>query len=281
MSVAISGTSVRVEANGLSHHLLAYGQEGDPAVVMLPGITSPAATADFIARPVADLGFRVVVPDLRGRGETDVVPSGGYRMDDYAADVAGLVAALRLERPAVVGHSLGARIAAAYAVRHAGEPHGLLVLVDPPTSGPGRGPYPTSREAFLAQLDEARRGTTAAEVRQFYPRWPERELALRAEVLATCDETAVLETHAAFESEDFFPDWVRVTRPALLIRGADSPVVPPAAAADLAAANPAVPIVSVPAAGHMVPWDNYPDFMRVLTRVLLQNRAAWPGERGE
>jgi N-formylmaleamate deformylase len=261
MTVDISGRSVEVQANGLRHHVLQYGEEGRPDLLILPGITSPAVTADFFATLIADLGYRVHVPDIRGRGQSDRAAAGQYRLTDYAADVAGLVTALGLKRPVILGHSMGARIAIAYAALHAGDDHGLLIVVDPPVCGPGRGSYPTTRESFVEQLHQAYRGTTAEEVRRFYPKWPEREVQLRAEVLASCDEVAVLETHAGFESEDIFGYWRRITQPAVLIRGGDSPVVPAAAADDLRAENPAIEILTVPSAGHMVPWDNLPGFL--------------------
>lgn len=273
MSVEIAGRSVFAEANGLRHHLLAYGEDGRPQVLILPGITSPAATADFLARRVAAMGFAVHVPDIRGRGRTDVAPAGGYRLDDYSADVAGLVAALGLRSPILIGHSMGARIAAAYAVA-AGEKPGLLVLVDPPLSGPGRGAYPTSLDSFMRQLGEAKRGTTPEDVRRFYPKWPEREILVRVEVLPSCDETAIRESHAGFESEDFFPYWRKVAPPAVLIYGGDSPVVTAQGAADLAAANPAVPLLRVPDAGHMIPWDNEDGFFDALTPWLERARTA-------
>ncbi|WP_052699209.1 alpha/beta fold hydrolase [Hyphomicrobium sp. 99] len=274
MSIRISGRTSHVAANGLKHHLLTYagGNAGD--VLILPGITSPAPTADFIAAPLAARGFNVVVPDLRGRGMTDAPLSGRYRLIDYAADVAGLILELGLSRPHIIGHSLGARIAAAYAAEFCSDDHGMLVLVDPPTSGPGRGTYPTSRAAFLEQLHAAKRGTTAEEVRVFYPKWPTRELQLRAEVLASCDETAVVETHAGFNNEDFFALWSVLKRPATLVRGEISPVVPPSAAAELAVANPHIPIVSVPNAGHMVPWDNFNDFFKILVRLIPRAQKA-------
>ena len=164
---------------------------------------------------------------------------------------------------------MGARIAAAYAVLHAPGDHGLLLLVDPPLSGPGRGPYPTSREAFVQQLGEARAGTDADAVRHFYPKWPERELQLRADVLASCDETAVLETHEGFQTEDFFAYWARLTQPVVLVRGGDSPVVPLAAVADLRRNQPGIEIHTVPGAGHMVPWDDLPGFLDVVRPHLL------------
>jgi N-formylmaleamate deformylase len=142
-------------------------------------------------------------------------------------------------------------------------------MVDPPTSGPGHAPYPTSRAAFIRQLRQAQQGTDADAVRTFYPRWPERELRLRAAVLASCDETAVIESHAGFESEDFFALWARVPPPALLIRGADSPVVPPSAAAELTRLRPDIELVTVPDAGHMVPWDNLDGFLDAVRPCLL------------
>lgn len=268
-TVEIVGERVGVRANGLQQSVLRYGEPGRPDLLVLPGITSPAATADFLAVVFAELGFRVTVPDVRGRGESDRAEPGGYRLVDYAADVAALVEELDLQTPAIVGHSMGARIAAAYAVRHGPADHGLLVLVDPPTSGPARGPYPTTREQFLEQLTEAYRGTTADEVRRFYPKWPERELRLRAEVLASCDETAVLETHEGFETEDFFQYWAKLTAPVVLVRGGDSPVVPLPAVADLRRERPDIAIHTVPGAGHMVPWDNLPGFLDVVRPLLL------------
>jgi N-formylmaleamate deformylase len=268
-TVEITGESIEVQANGLRHRVLRYGQAGNRDLLFLPGITSPAVTADFLAVRFADLGFRVSVPDIRGRGLTDRAPAGQYRLTDYAVDVAGLVDALGLRNPVVVGHSMGARIAAAYAVLHAPTDHGLLVLVDPPTSGPGRGPYPTSRGAFLQQLREAQQGTDAEAVRRFYPKWPDRELRIRADVLASCDETAVLETHEGFETEDFFAYWAQLTRPVMLVRGGDSPVVPLPAVADLRRTRPDIEIVTVPGAGHMVPWDQLDGFLDTVRPHLL------------
>lgn len=266
-----TGTSHYLTANGIRHHVLAYGSHASAPLMLLPGITSPAVTAGFIASWLAER-YRVYVPDLRGRGQTDKPPAGAYSLDDYASDVAGLVDALDIAAPVVIGHSLGARIAAAYRVRDdtAGR---VTILVDPPLSGPGREPYPTSRASFMAQLDEAYRGTTAEEVRQYYPHWPDQELVLRAEALASCDKTAVLETYDRFHQEDFFDYWRLLTPPAALIRGGDSPVVPQSGMAELNDSNPAVPIITVVGAGHMIPWDNFSGFRAAVDRALsVQSR---------
>jgi N-formylmaleamate deformylase len=238
-----------VRSGELRLHVLDYGGSGVPLVV-LPGITSPAIAMDFVARELTDL-VRPLVVDVRGRGLSDSGPS--YTLVDYADDTVAVIRGLGLDRPVVLGHSLGARIAAVTAAR--GAPLRGTVLVDPSMSGPGRGPYPTALQAFLDQLAQAQRGTSAEEVARSWPRWPRREQELRARWLSSCDAEAIIATHRGFETEDFFAAWQRVPVPTVLIHGADSPVVADAGAAEAAAQNPAARIVPVPGTGHMVFWD--------------------------
>ncbi|MHB1356376.1 MAG: alpha/beta fold hydrolase [Anaerolineae bacterium] len=74
--------------------------------------------------------FDVILYDARGHGHSEA-PEHGYSYDDRAADLAGLVQGLHLERPAVLGHSMGAQTVAVFA----GSYPALLicaVLEDPP-----------------------------------------------------------------------------------------------------------------------------------------------------
>lgn len=255
---ALPAASRYVDAGDVRLHVLDYGGGGVPALI-LPGITSPAITQDFFVRELLP-ELRPIVVDLRGRGLSGTPADGSYGLDDYAADTAAVVRGLALERPLVLGHSLGARIAAAFAVAHP-DLAGELILVDPPLSGPGRAPYPMSRQAFVDQLREAKAGTTPDAIRAYFPHWPQAELELRARWLPTCDEAAVVATHEGFEREDFFALWPRLSGSPVLIRGGASPVVTDAGAAELAEALPAAEIVAVPGAGHMVPWDDLGGFL--------------------
>jgi N-formylmaleamate deformylase len=254
-----------IDANGLRHRVLTFGTAEGSDLFFVPGITSPAETVQFIAAALPE--YRVHVPDLRGRGQTDRAASGHYRLDDYRDDLAALIDALDLQSATVVGHSLGARIAAAWAAEQ--EPaDSRVVLVDPPTSGPGRAPYPMSAESFARQIEQARAGTTPDQVRAFFPAWPERELRLRVEVLADCDPLAVAETHYGFEHDDFFAIWQRLRGNVALIYGRQSPVVPESAVAELGDTNPEIPIYAVAGAGHMVPWDSLAGFIDTLRDAL-------------
>ncbi len=253
-----------VRSGDVALHVLDYGGDGVPLVV-LPGITSPAITMDFVARELTDL-VRPIVVDVRGRGLSDSGKS--YGLEDYADDTVAVIDGLGLDRPLLLGHSMGARIAAVTAAR--GIPLRGTVLVDPPMSGPGRGPYPTTLEAFLGQLEQAQRGTDADEVARSWPRWPRREQELRARWLSSCDAEAVAATHAGFESEDFFTTWPQVPARTVLVYGGESPVVTAAGVAEAAAANPEAELVEVPGAGHMVFWDE-PESARRLLREILSN----------
>jgi N-formylmaleamate deformylase len=250
----VAATSRWVTAGPVRLHVLDYGGTGVPTLV-LPGITSPAVTMDFVARELVDL-VRPIVLDVRGRGLSDSAPDpDGYRLADYAADTEAVCAELGLERPMLLGHSMGARIAAEVAVRGRIGVRGV-VLVDPPMSGPGRDPYPTPLSAFLGQLEQARRGTDADEVAASWPRWPRAEQELRARWLGSCSRAAIVATHAGFEREDFFAIWPDLRVPAVLIHGGDSPVVTADGAREAAARNPKASLVEVPDTGHMVFWDD-------------------------
>ncbi|WP_410659232.1 alpha/beta fold hydrolase [Amycolatopsis sp. lyj-112] len=271
----VPATSRWVRSGQVRLHVLDYGPADGVPVLVLPGITSPAVTMDFVARKLTDL-VRPLVLDVRGRGLSDNAPATdpphGYDLASYAADVDAVVAGLGLDRPILLGHSMGARIAARAAVTGAAPLRGT-VLVDPPLSGPGRDPYPTTLDAFLGQLDQARRGTDADEVARSWPRWPRREQELRARWLSSCSRTAIAATHAGFESEDFFADWPKVPAPAMFLYGGASPVVTAAGAAEAAEHNPAAEFAGIPEAGHMVFWDQ-PDAglaaLRESLRKLLQ-----------
>ncbi|MDV8071349.1 alpha/beta hydrolase [Rhodococcus sp. IEGM 1366] len=260
----VPATSRWVRTTSLALHVLDYGGAGKP-VLILPGISSPAITMDFVARRLTDL-VRPITVDIRGRGLSDSASS--YSLDDYAEDVEAIVNDLDLEGVTLLGHSMGARIAAVTAARK-NVTVSSLILVDPPMSGPGRAPYPTTLPVFLDQLGQAQRGTTVAEVAHSWPRWPEAEQRLRAHWLSSCDGYAIGATHRGFETEDFFDTWPQLTGEVALVYGRASPVVTAEGVAYAEFTNPGAEFVSVPDAGHMVFWDN-PDGALTVVRHLLQ-----------
>ncbi len=253
-----------VHANGIRQHYLRYGGAGHP-LVLIPGITSPAITWGFVAERLA-AQFDVHVLDVRGRGLSETGPSLAYDLDTYAADVAGFASELGLEDYVLMGHSMGARIGIRLA-RHHGRV-GKLVLIDPPVSGPGRRAYPAALPWYLESIRQSKEGMTADAMRAFCPTWTEAQLRLRAEWLHTCDEDAVRRTFTGFHEEDIHGDLPFMTQPALLVVATRGGVIESVDEAEMRELAPALDIVHVPDAGHMIPWDNLDGFLDLITPFL-------------
>ena len=64
--------------------------------------------------PLLENTFDLIIPDLRGFGESTTV-DGPYTMDDFASDIAGLLDQLGIEKTAIAGHSMGGYISLAFA----------------------------------------------------------------------------------------------------------------------------------------------------------------------
>jgi len=104
---------------------IAYDISGDgPPVVFIHGLTSFRQTWNPITTLLAP-DFTCVRMDLRGHGASSAAQE--YSMQSLVGDVSAVVEEVGLGEPAVVGHSLGASIAAVYAATHSAR---TVVCVD-------------------------------------------------------------------------------------------------------------------------------------------------------
>lgn len=90
----------------------------------------------------------VTALDLRGCGQSDS-PESGYEIRDFADDLAQFCRVVRIEKPVVVGHSLGGMVAVELAARYPSLPR-ALVLLDP---GP-IDPLPETVKIFSAAAEQ-------------------------------------------------------------------------------------------------------------------------------
>jgi pimeloyl-ACP methyl ester carboxylesterase len=110
---------------------VALDQGTGPAVVLLHGIASSYVTFENVV-PLIVAGHRVIALDLLGFGRSPAPASARFTVEEHVDYVERTLALLRPAEPFVlVGHSMGALIAARYAARHSAELSGL-VLVSPP-----------------------------------------------------------------------------------------------------------------------------------------------------
>jgi pimeloyl-ACP methyl ester carboxylesterase len=90
------------------------GAEFENVVILLHGWPDDVRTWDHVAPALHQAGFRVIVPYLRGFGPTRFLKNETRRSGQLSAlgqDVIDLIAVLRLDRVALVGHDWGARAA--------------------------------------------------------------------------------------------------------------------------------------------------------------------------
>jgi pimeloyl-ACP methyl ester carboxylesterase len=122
-----------LDARGL--HRMAYwewsrdGGEHDPVLVCVHGLMRQGRDFDTLARSLG-AGWRVVCPDVVGRGESDrLVDPSGYQIQGYVADMVTLLARLDAKEVAWVGTSMGGLIGMVLASLP-GSPIERLVLND-------------------------------------------------------------------------------------------------------------------------------------------------------
>lgn len=96
-----------VDLPRLRMHYVEVGQ--GPLVVLLHGFPENWWSWRYQLQPLADAGFRVIAPDLRGYGETD--KHGPYDLDTLADDVCHLIESLGERRAKIVGHDWGGGVA--------------------------------------------------------------------------------------------------------------------------------------------------------------------------
>jgi pimeloyl-ACP methyl ester carboxylesterase len=101
--------------NGINIHYQRVGE--GPDLVMLHGLTGNLAVWHLKIVGLLRDHFRILTYDMRGHGYSDV-PASGYTAGDMAEDLLGLLDALEIQRPFIVGHSYGADTALYFALKY-------------------------------------------------------------------------------------------------------------------------------------------------------------------
>lgn len=114
---------------GIRVRVVERGDPEAPPVLMIHGWGCSAYIYRFNMPAVAGAGFRAIAIDLKGHGLSDK-PQGKseYTIDSLIDHLIEVFEALELERPALVGHSLGASLAYHFAARHPERARSLALL---------------------------------------------------------------------------------------------------------------------------------------------------------
>jgi pimeloyl-ACP methyl ester carboxylesterase len=118
---------MKIPSNGTQLHVQSTGS--GPPIVLMHGWLGSSYHWRKVVPLLADR-FQVIVPDMRGYGES-ARPDTGYDGETLADDIQGVLEALGLSRPIVVGHDMGALPALLLAARPAVAARGLVYIDEP------------------------------------------------------------------------------------------------------------------------------------------------------
>jgi len=237
-----------------------------PPLVLVHGFSDDGLCWISVGRAMEGT-YDVVMPDARGHGRSEA-PARGYGPLDQADDLAGLIARLGLQRPIILGHSMGAISVLVLAGRHPKIPR-AVVLEDPPAWW-AKGPLPynpkwrAETKAWLAEIRTHTLEEIVAFERAEEPGWPEDDL------LPWADSKLRLHPNVFRQTGRIGVDWPavlgKIACPVLLLT-ADTTrdaIVTEAEAAALRAMVPHLSIAHIDQAGHSIHRDQPARFLKAV-----------------
>lgn len=270
MSQWISGYIV---THGTKLHYYRTGG-GKPPLVLLHGITDDGLCWGPIAEKFS-AQYDVIMVDVRGHGKSDA-PETGYTYVTVATEVAGLISGLGLEKPAILGHSMGAIITLTLASLFPDLPRTIL-LEDPPPFWNWKAPSPGEPEPrdILRDWIIANKRKThddlLAEARNASPSWTDAEVQpwVDSKHRYTLKIASLVSVQDAVPA-DFLNLMKQIICPALLIRAdvARGALCGDEDIAKLQSSVPQLKIVHIPNAGHNIRRDQFNPYLNAVQRFL-------------
>lgn len=254
-------------------HYLEWNPHGRETLVLLHGNSANAWWWQPLADSIDHTQFRLLAIDQRGHGDSEWVRPPAYSPGDYARDLSRFIRALRLDRPIVVGHSMGGVSVLAFADRFGRLARAAIAIDVAVSSTP-------SRDRFLARLKKL---PTVI--------YPDRETALQRfrlmpdegaigrVVLSKIAERSIERTadgrytlkfdRASFIGSDGLDVRTAIAHiaiPTLLVRAEMSRIMTAEATAGAAQSNALIRLSVIPRAFHHVPLEA-PD---LLSRAIVE-----------
>jgi N-formylmaleamate deformylase len=259
------------ETNGIDIHYLRTGGS-KPPLVLLHGLTGSGACWIPLARGLEG-EYDVVMPDARGHGNSGT-PLSGYRYEDYAGDVVGLIQGLGLTAPVLLGHSMGGLIAAVVASQFATAVRGV-VWADPTFLSPER-----QREVHESDVVEQHRRLLTFDREDVLAQARVRHAHRRPEFVELVTQARLKTRIGAFDvltppNPDYHQLVSTICVPILLVI-AENGVVSLETALELQHLNPRLQLEQIQDAGHGLAYDQPERFEAVVRSFLRSVVASWP-----
>jgi pimeloyl-ACP methyl ester carboxylesterase len=274
-----------VKANGLDIYYESHGApDGEPLLLIMGlGAQMTRWSHDLIAELTA-AGLRVIAYDNRDVGLSEKLDGAGapdmgalmaalrdgkpapvaYTLEDMAADAAGLLDALGIERAHIVGASMGGMIAQLVAADYPEKTLSLTSIM----SSTGNPDLPRATPEAMARLStpapdpnkdlEAFLASAVEGAKVMGSKYPPDAARVRAQSLADFRRSYYpvgfqRQYAGIMASPDRRPKLRTITAPTVVIHGEDDPLVPLAGGRDTAENIPSAEFIIVPGVGHEMP----------------------------
>ena len=269
-----------IAANGIEICADAYGEPGDPTILLVMGAGASMLLWDEqFCQQLADGGRFVIRYDNRDTGRTTCCPPGepNYTLDDMAADGVAVLDAYGVERAHIVGASMGGMITQVIGLNHPERVLTLTPIMSTPNPGATLGALegesggaalsPPSAEVLEAVASGAaldwndRDAVLANRIQMFrtlagskYPYEDWRDEVFAAEVDRATNMASSLNHGPAIAAS---PPWHerldQLSVPTLVIHGTDDPILPYDHGQALASAIPGAALLTLEGVGHELP----------------------------
>jgi esterase len=257
---------------GQRFHFSEWGADGAPEIVLLHGGNQSGHSWDLVSLHLSDR-YHVFALDQRGHGDSEWSRDLDYTSDAMAADAIAFMQWLKLDRPVVFGHSMGARVTLTLALAAPDLPRALVVV----DAGPELSEEGTKIIGNFVQhnvefddldvfLDNVAKYDTFRS-REHIARTVKYNMLQRADgkYVSKVDHRPSNRGLAAPLTLD---DVAAIKQPTLILRGAESNVLMPDAAERFVNVLPNGQLVEVPKCGHNVHSQNTPGFLDAINPFL-------------
>jgi pimeloyl-ACP methyl ester carboxylesterase len=256
-------------ANGIRIHYVRTGGS-KPPLLLAHGFSDNGLCWTPVAQALEG-DFDVIMPDARGHGLSDA-PETGYDTEDRVADLVGFIQALERERPALMGHSMGANTVAFTAATYP-DLVGCAILEDPPWRELTFAPEEAQARAKQRRAEIIERKTRTRQAlmiscREAHPTWPEAELGPWA------DSKLQLSPNVVNRWSPPPMHWsevaAKIACPTLMITAdpSEGAIVTPQLARATVGMNANVRVVHISGAGHSIRRERFDQYMQTVTEFL-------------
>lgn len=300
----------QVQANGINIEYESFGPEDRETVLLIMGLGGQLTVwQEELCHELVDRGYRAIrfdnrdvglstkfdeagMPDMAaifGALMTGAKPAAPYSLDDMAADAVGLLDALEIERAHIAGASMGGMIAQLVAANHPDRALSLTSIMS--TTGNPALPQakPEAMEVLMAPAASA--GDLEAIVARGMKAWSTigspgyrtdektlREWVLRDARRSFYPVGTARQMAAIVANGDRREKLKNIAVPAVVLHGADDPLVPVEGGKDTAASIPGAELRIVPGMGHDFPTALVQVFADAITAAAARAAASTAAE---